>query len=245
MWIRAIDMIESDIRGREQISFPARCVKALLETSQGETEYLLGSLSSLIGIVNNKGELEFRLYHKSFLDFLDAPDRGADLHVDYGACNQFVSARCLETLKSKAPQVALPSNDAKKEFDSFFAQTLPYLIYHNFCRSRFDSGDVYWWITNHPSHSRDTAILIMFSGIHKNCGRFRCLSACRVWRKTILGFCKDNGWRVPSPIDRLLEDFRATTYVYYPINVTPTTHPKSPLRPPQPTIRPPVRLGVE
>jgi hypothetical protein len=108
MWIRAIDMIESDIRGREQISFPARCVKALLETSQGETEYLLGSLSSLIGIVNNKGELEFRLYHKSFLDFLDAPDRGADLHVDYGACNQFVSARCLETLKSAYS----PSTDA-------------------------------------------------------------------------------------------------------------------------------------
>ena len=169
----------------------------------------------------------------------------------------------------KAPQVSLESDDARSQFDSFFTQALPYLISHNFRRSRFNSGDVYWWIVQHPGHSREIAILMMFSAIHRNvshdfgcydsasmliadhrkhsfqCGRFRCLPACRVWRKTIAGFCKDSGWRVPSLMDRLLEDFRATSYVCYLESDTPVAYPKSPLRPPQPTVQPPMRLRLE
>ncbi|TEB40225.1 hypothetical protein FA13DRAFT_1784816 [Coprinellus micaceus] len=53
---------------REEIAW---YIAALLESSSGETGYLLGALSSLVRIAKENGEPDFHFYHKSLSDYLE------------------------------------------------------------------------------------------------------------------------------------------------------------------------------
>jgi hypothetical protein len=65
-------------------------VKYILESYPGQTEYVLGSLTSLIGITDAQGEPNFHFYHKSLLDFLGDERRSSDLYVSQESLTQFV-----------------------------------------------------------------------------------------------------------------------------------------------------------
>jgi hypothetical protein len=91
-WIRFIDTPS------HAWSFPLH-LKYMLESYPGETEHVLGTLTSLVELEGENGEPSFRFYHKSLLDFLGDPRRSSDLHVDMGGAECFIVDRHYETLK--------------------------------------------------------------------------------------------------------------------------------------------------
>jgi hypothetical protein len=96
-WICSIDPIrQNTVYGYHMDQY----VKALLETSLGEMEYLLRSLPSLLGVHDDKGALNFRLYHKTFVDFLEDQSRSADLHISADVLRQYLCERHYRVLKS-------------------------------------------------------------------------------------------------------------------------------------------------
>lgn len=80
--------------------FPDQFKKALLESFPGETQYLLGSLTSLICTNPNEGQI-FSLYHQTLVDFLGDRGRSGDLHVSKADVVKFNKDCCHSILKSK------------------------------------------------------------------------------------------------------------------------------------------------
>lgn len=83
---------------------PAVFVNQLLESTPGEVEYALGSLSSLLCSPGMQpGEPTFgksyTFYHRSFLDFLAEPSRSSDLHVPTSDVDDFLRQRMFKILK--------------------------------------------------------------------------------------------------------------------------------------------------
>ena len=91
-WIRFID----SFRGRWPVPLH---LKYVLESYPGETYHVLGTLTSLVGLVDKDGDPDFRFYHKSLVDFLQSPQRSSDLHVNYGLLHQFRKERYYQTLR--------------------------------------------------------------------------------------------------------------------------------------------------
>ncbi|TEB27801.1 hypothetical protein FA13DRAFT_857774 [Coprinellus micaceus] len=73
-WIRFVN--------NQQISFYPLYPKYLLESYPGETEHVLGTLTSLVGLADENGKTGFHIHHKSLLDFLGDPHRSSDLHIN-------------------------------------------------------------------------------------------------------------------------------------------------------------------
>jgi hypothetical protein len=74
-------------------------IKELLESYPGETEYVLRSLTSLVGLVDESGGPRFDFYHKSLLDFLRDPNRNTDLYVDKDTIDLFIKNRYYEIIQ--------------------------------------------------------------------------------------------------------------------------------------------------
>ncbi|TEB16094.1 hypothetical protein FA13DRAFT_812737 [Coprinellus micaceus] len=74
-------------------------VKYLLESYPGETEHMLGTLTSLVRLADENGEPSFHFYHKSLLDFLRDPQRSSDLYVNWGNLVHFIKDRHCQTLQ--------------------------------------------------------------------------------------------------------------------------------------------------
>lgn len=90
-WIRTIDYFQMNHDWYK---------KRLLEACPGETEYLLESLRSLVGLITSEGTFAFHFYHKSLLDFLGDPSRSASLHVSDEEVTRFHMDRHYLVLKS-------------------------------------------------------------------------------------------------------------------------------------------------
>ena len=60
---------------------------------------MLGSLTSLIGLVDERGEPVFHFYHKSLLDFLRDPHRSSDFHVNEETLTHLVQDRYYQVLQ--------------------------------------------------------------------------------------------------------------------------------------------------
>ena len=84
--------------GFEYAAIAAWYFKELLESYPGETEYVLGSLTSLVGLADEQEGSRFRFYHRSLLDFLGDPTRSAELHVGEENVTRFTEKRYYDVL---------------------------------------------------------------------------------------------------------------------------------------------------
>ncbi|KAJ3500075.1 hypothetical protein NMY22_g19384 [Coprinellus aureogranulatus] len=121
---------------------PSWYQKAILESSPGQTEVVLGKLTALVGLSDDEGEPEFTFYHKSLTDFLMDKDRSEDLHFERKAVEQFLEERYYQVLKNRGPQGWLPPDLQK--FNREFCDAMHIMVD---CHQQYDARDVDWWIS--------------------------------------------------------------------------------------------------
>lgn len=86
---------------------PALFWRQFLEDVEGQFNYLLGPLSSLISIPPPENHTSpVTIHHKSLNDFWSAKVRCGDLYVDKQTVNAFAGAKCVDVLKRES-QVTL------------------------------------------------------------------------------------------------------------------------------------------
>ncbi|KAJ3516559.1 hypothetical protein NMY22_g14181 [Coprinellus aureogranulatus] len=194
LWLRSIDLLSGPI-----YAWSARDCRQLLEAYPGETVFLLGNLTSLVGLEDAAGYPTIIFYHKSLLDFLCEQDTGEDLHVSYAAVIQFICERFYVVLKNKG-SLGITFNDP--EFIKIFCDSLGRWFT---TRGSYVEDDVYWWLDHLRAGPKEIAILNMFRDVHKDCRWYHCLPACKVWRKGILRYCRARSWRVPNRFELLCD----------------------------------------
>ncbi|KAJ3520142.1 hypothetical protein NMY22_g12881 [Coprinellus aureogranulatus] len=148
MWLRAIGRLlrptyTMRVWQVQQITIGAGSpwyIKAILESSPGQTEIVLGSLMALVGLSGDDGKPAFVFYHKSLAEFLDDKDRSGDLHLKGEATIQFLRERYHHVLKNRGPQGFLPPD--LQEFYRIFHSNL--WVYID-CDGHYDARDVDWW----------------------------------------------------------------------------------------------------
>ncbi|TEB40238.1 hypothetical protein FA13DRAFT_1724461 [Coprinellus micaceus] len=210
-WIRAVLYYFR----REELAW---YIATVLESSPGETGYLLGPLSSLIRIVKEDGEPDFYFYHKSLPDFLQDPQRSGDLHFPDDEVDSFQASRYSAVLKNKGPLVPLPAN---RTLDAFMAGFCSYLTDPNLFRlainHRHDAGDVDWWLGHHhlAQYSNATSgVIRAFEVVHEKCRWYACCRGCNVWRKCIREYAKANEWRVLTVLETLRDRLKPFPWHY-------------------------------
>ncbi|TEB16104.1 hypothetical protein FA13DRAFT_1747272 [Coprinellus micaceus] len=203
-WIRFIHNHHSHSRD-------APYLKCVLESYTGETEHVLGTLTSLIELVDKNRKPSFHFYHKSLLDFLGDPARCSDLHVNVTSVG-----------RGHQSDSYISTNPLRHDFPREFCMNLAYYIDP---RCRYTSEDVEWWLTNAAPHDRNIRIPRMYASIHDQCKWYHCLPACGVWRKGILQYCREYGWRVPTMKQLLRDRFKK-------IDFDPSTPEQFPLQRP-------------
>ncbi|KAJ3504649.1 hypothetical protein NMY22_g17850 [Coprinellus aureogranulatus] len=172
--------------------------KAILESSPGQTEIVLGKLTALVGLIDDLGQPKFTFYHKSLTDFLGDKERSGDLYLDDGAVEQFLRERYYKVLKNRGPQGWLPP-DLQEFYRTFSSELCPGLD----ISQKYDASDVNWWIApllDPPQAGTLQLISLMFLIVHQ-CHWYHCLPACRVWRKGIMCYLKGIGYPVPTRLD--------------------------------------------
>ncbi|KAJ3539453.1 hypothetical protein NMY22_g4730 [Coprinellus aureogranulatus] len=184
MWLLAVHRLSSQMS--------SWYVKALLESSPGEAEVILGRLVSLVGITDENGEY---------------PRRSRELCLADNKVLRFLQDRHCQTLKNRGPQGSVPPGRFR-EFCRDFSSTLHCYIDYN--SLQYDLQDVDWWSTEvHTAwvHLATSPYIItsMFASVHQHCPWCHCLPACKIWRKGIRRCCKENGWRVPNFVDLFLD----------------------------------------
>ncbi|TEB24044.1 hypothetical protein FA13DRAFT_1739546 [Coprinellus micaceus] len=215
------------IYGHSSVNHPAWYLQELLESYPGETEYVLGNLTSLVGLADEQGGSRFRFYHKSLLDFLGDPSRSSELYVDDEDVTRFTQKRYYDVLRGRGPQANTtytPSRGFTGHFCKWFERYTDRL-------ARYSSSDVEWWLTEVPVESKDDDIPCMFASIHKRCRWYHCLPACDVWRKGILQYCEREGWRIPTASELFQDRFKKFGYMYG------ANKPEYPLRDPPPRLQ--------
>jgi hypothetical protein len=200
-WLSVIHLLRESHRTGDHL------IKAFLETTPGETEYLLGDMTSLLGLSDGDGQTRFHFYHKSLLDFLGDPKRSARLHVSVQSRRRFLEDRwylilkrmsfhpfilssfhpysCLLTeheYSDRGPQVVSPH--APYSSQDFLDQ-----CFHRWYSKLLDTSrdyaksDAEWWLSSKQQTSQDCRE--MFVHVHANVGcspqmraRVRTLTAC-------------------------------------------------------------------
>ncbi|KAJ3508266.1 hypothetical protein NMY22_g16669 [Coprinellus aureogranulatus] len=117
------------------------CQKAILESSPGQTEFVLGKLTALVRTSNDHGQPTFVFHHKSMIDFLKDKGRSEDLHLDDKEVEQFLIERHYQVLKSGGPQGWLPPD--LQTFNRTFYYDLRHWIDSN---RQYSANDVDRWI---------------------------------------------------------------------------------------------------
>ncbi|TEB19168.1 hypothetical protein FA13DRAFT_1744691 [Coprinellus micaceus] len=190
-WIRFIDYHPGSHHG-------ALYLKCVLESYPREAEYVLGALTSLVGLISENGDPDFHFYHKSLLDFLRDPQRSGDLHINEESLDQFARDRYYQTLRARGPQSRAAGGPPDPHFPEFPAFFCANLVLFMDLDHMYTSDDVEWWLLHLDQSDLAHTIPSAFSSIHQQCKWHRCLPACGVWRKGILRYCKEHGWRVPT-----------------------------------------------
>ncbi|TEB20231.1 hypothetical protein FA13DRAFT_1801182 [Coprinellus micaceus] len=150
-WIECITSATSPYRSG---SPPANFWRRFLENVEGELNYRLGPITSLISVPPPSDTSSLMtIYHKSLTDFLSSSRRCGDLYVERAAHTSFISERIFVVLKNKGPIVPLPSlPDLARFLHSFFcldlligesAEVLTSLSSHS--KAELTSCDVAWW----------------------------------------------------------------------------------------------------
>jgi hypothetical protein len=184
-WLRSLKYHGARITSHANLHMYFRSV---LESYPGQTEYILGNLASLVGLVDGHGEPRFHFYHKSLIDFLEDPHRSSDLYADVRSVNRFIADRYYRVLQgvyllhgfaklasytetnaargpepsTANPSTAPPSQDFVGAFSVFLCH---FIDPHH----RYTLGDVEWWLANLQEHQLNS-IPAMFAVIHRKVG---------------------------------------------------------------------------
>ncbi|TEB24519.1 hypothetical protein FA13DRAFT_1817844 [Coprinellus micaceus] len=134
---------------------PATFWRQFLEDEEGEFNYRLGPITSLLSVPLDDTPSPVTIYHKSLIDFLSSPTRCTDLYVDEEKCMSFISERILMVLKEKGPVVPLSSPaDLATFLKTFFSLN----VLSNECQfflaflskaswAKLATCDAAWWTT--------------------------------------------------------------------------------------------------
>ncbi|KAF6754923.1 hypothetical protein DFP72DRAFT_898043 [Ephemerocybe angulata] len=211
-WLYAIDHLRS-----AQADF----VQQFLESTPGEAEYLLGSLSSILTVVINFGSW-YTFYHKSFVDFLEDRSRSTTFYIDRESRKAFCQRRYLRVLKNKGPMT--PIKDPL-ESEAFLRQYTRLGKTGFLCASASQFTlierelvlcDAAWWLQTFfdTSESRKSTsywdflhIQDLFEHVHAWCHWYKCRPACKHWRRHILKACVAQRWLVPGKAELIWNRF--------------------------------------
>ncbi|KAJ3506105.1 hypothetical protein NMY22_g17358 [Coprinellus aureogranulatus] len=187
-WLCAIDAMKDKVgKGFRQ---------SLLESFSGETQYVLGTLPSLIDLAT------FNFYHQSVIDFLKDPRRSGDLHISDADADRFIGERYYQVLKNRGPQ---STTDDINYFLRLYCGFSPHLFDLG---RQYEEGDVEWWIASfsgglNDDYSVNSLPLIMLAAMHQECRWYRCLASCAVWRRAMLNYGQSHPadarkWDIPT-----------------------------------------------
>ncbi|KAJ3526437.1 hypothetical protein NMY22_g10163 [Coprinellus aureogranulatus] len=195
----------------------AFCLQNILQEEVGQANYLLDYLSSLVRIppADNLWH-SYKLYHKSFVDFLlDSTRSGAEWHESFTGTFLVVRFACM--LLDKIPVVPMPELHLK----IFWAQFVEVMIRMRFLtceivtqpsRAEYLSPwlmkcDVAWWIetatatpyTEEGLEDSQDFVAGLYQTVHWDaaCGG-GCVELCKHWRSAIHRACATWGWNAPD-----------------------------------------------
>ncbi|KAJ3534739.1 hypothetical protein NMY22_g6791 [Coprinellus aureogranulatus] len=114
----------------------------MVQRLYGEAEFLLGSLTSLIALVDAEGRPTIAFYHKSLLDFLEDPERCGRLHLSEEDMHIFAQDRFYAVLKNRGPQGTM---EDVAGFNTLFCWHLDHALDPV---RQYEAGDVDWWLAN-------------------------------------------------------------------------------------------------
>ncbi|RXW11695.1 hypothetical protein EST38_g14160, partial [Candolleomyces aberdarensis] len=200
LWI-----LKGEISGRvgcvlfnADIAPAAFLVNLLLQTDEGNAEYVLGDLHSLVDSdvpPSDDFEAPYRPYHKSLYDFLRREDRSGPIHVGYTQCANFLWGRFSDIYKGSP---ACRPSDQQEFLHFFFNLVMPCTSNAGpISRLNLAPSSVDWWVSGCVSHS-ERGIRDLFRAVHWECSWFQCNPGCKIWRNSILRHCKQADWEVPT-----------------------------------------------
>lgn len=185
--------------------------RGLLEALPGETDFILGNLSSLLLLPpNDDRQSRFRLYHKSFIDFLDDPHRCGDLYVGTKARREFFIRRYVRILQDQRPAYPVSSQECELFHKEFFQL---YVSYSLTLEDRSTDGgliaaNVGWWLRQLCNYKNTRAAQYMWLFwrlVHTHCSWNNCRQSCSHWRRGIRAFCRNEHRVLPSMAARILD----------------------------------------
>ncbi|RXW12030.1 hypothetical protein EST38_g13825 [Candolleomyces aberdarensis] len=167
-----------------------------LQTDNGNAEYVIGDLHSLIDVPPSDDlETPYKLYHKSLYDFLESEDRCGPIYVENLQCAEFLWGRVFDICTHKGLPACRPL-DQQKFLHFFFNLFMPDISRFT-SRLNFAPSSVDWWASGCVLHS-EQGIMRMLYRVHLECHWYWCSLKCKLWRKSILRHCKKADWEVPS-----------------------------------------------
>ncbi|KAJ3508620.1 hypothetical protein NMY22_g16554 [Coprinellus aureogranulatus] len=203
--VRWIGAIRGD--GQRGLSCtPALFVDLVLQDFEGQADYLLENLTSLVWVPpeEDRHRLPYHIHHKSLHDTLQAEGRCDAFHKDYVyGRDTFVYERFLAVWLDKSPVVPLAELDLPIFLDNFFT------VFSTYLDSDMDKCDVIWWVYHAISACpRDKKFQVFqmyintwFTRIHTRSGCVYpfddrgCTGLCMHWRSNILQLCRKLGWQ--------------------------------------------------
>ncbi|KAJ3528244.1 hypothetical protein NMY22_g9489 [Coprinellus aureogranulatus] len=218
-WVHCIATFHARKAGGGKIPIPALFWKHFLEDVEGEFDYLLPPLASLLSIPppNRRQDTPITLYHKSVVDFLSSEARCGELFIHADNRKSFPTERCVSVLRNKGPKVPLSVEYNLNQFLATFLTLCPLVIPSQFP----DDTDPLYAFAPFLEHGipapiagqlaacdimRRVESLAPYLGsiccaIHKNlCAcqptDHRCHPACTQWREAIIAEARAMNWSV-------------------------------------------------
>ncbi|TEB33392.1 hypothetical protein FA13DRAFT_1730396 [Coprinellus micaceus] len=217
-WLKAHQILSNR---RRNATLDAWFFECLCQSLPGEAEQVLGSLPSLIfrPTPDPRGSqpTAYIFYHKSFLDYLQDPERCVPLPLtDNGTVERWICSRLGIVLKCNGPEVAIDDESLVPQFKEAFLH-----CWYGFMAGRSIPAelllpcDVGLWI-KYSETLQDASVLKafqrdMFVMAHANCRPFRpCRHVCQRWRAALSAPSVPQQWRVTddlSPLAIVLDRF--------------------------------------
>ncbi|KAF5314114.1 hypothetical protein D9611_006861 [Ephemerocybe angulata] len=209
-WLRAVTREYTDpLNGLS----PVWLLRLVLEASPGEEHYALGSLSSLLPtqIPEERLQLPYTFYHKSFLDFMVDPTRCGEKYLTEAQFRDWVTRRFFQTLDRHLIAPVLLDLESYSKITAWpgFSTRAVFRI----AEPDILSCDLQKWATAlaEEQTSRQESkwlILGMLYGLHYQCPWYRCHSTCKRCTGIIITILRTKGWKVPSTFQNLRKVLR-------------------------------------
>ncbi|TEB31359.1 hypothetical protein FA13DRAFT_1732803 [Coprinellus micaceus] len=197
-------------------NMPSLFTKQLLQDFEGQAEYLLENLASLISIPEAAYEAQtpYMLYHKSLVDLLDSPRCPLALRRCFtDGRGIFLNTRCVKVFANKLPVSPIAESEWPMFAHRFISLLDGFYPPPNDEASARDLArcDVSWWVRTIDASlaAKPWAAAVTFGDLfytaHAECGQRtpyngNCKQSCKNWRRNILKTCRDIGWGVPNAI---------------------------------------------